>query len=679
MNGNINNEQSLLSRKAVISCFSPPTFLSNNNLMDNSSRFFIDTGQVKEVKGRINQFFHQLKLWLGIIREDWGESRQAEMKTILRSVLVELRQVVHNNGNDFNKLSTIKQTLYTNEHNNYVIKLDENNIIIEQIRSIKSVPIESTVLLRLTKIEDYRLFIGELLNQHNPNIQWDEATNTFIRTTPKNPAFTKHYLKDGVSSHYKFCGSNNLQVEFPINRKDDINNQVEIIDSDRSMVKIYSNKDIVKKCLSYTDELSCNATLKLNKLFEFIHQRENKQIIVPMVGKDHWKCYPTLYMPKITKNPNVQLDQLYIHTDKNVQANIKGLYKSLLNEMQDIRCDHRYDDFKLEQLVYGKIAGIDEDNLYLVDNDDGIYCFRSCTAMYSSAVFTDYKPDKSLNEGLIVNNNPSEFNVRLAVYDDGFVFDSNVERFIAILISTVKLYTGFQFRDVYGKNERYRYRIYNESLEHFLNVQELRDGVYSIKVDDGYRYFQVVDGAKTALTLKNSSQDMSIFKDKYTFHNNQYSEIFNGYIRKNDPAKFYETLKDTIKPDKLVEIQTFVNNLITFNGCNPYLVYKDTLDNFLNAKNLQYGVYSIRVDDGYRYFQVITGKVNELILKNPSQDMSIYKDDPEIRDETYVSLFNGYTKFNNRTQDSIKMKDITDVVDKYSWGNSEERLSGLFI
>ena len=471
----MNLKTSSLSMKDIISCFKTPEKkpITDLNLKNQPSKFFIDSGQVKEVKGTVNKIVHKIKKFFGLIESDWGESRQTEMRAILKSIRIELGKMV--DDCELNNKSLPQETivLYTNPKKNYAINLASNSIYITQLSSNKHASLEHIELINLPDIESCSVFIGELLKHHHSNIK--ETDTTFTKSFDANPELCKIYdKKSGKPLRYELQPEDDsLQVKISLNTNYDItDDKLEFISGRKTDVKLKPNGMVQKRRSGFSKD----DILRLNSFARFIQKRtqnpdtkNSSQIIVPIMGKKS-----TLYMPRITKNPDLQLEKLYKYPDEEIKLKVKDLYKTLLDEIQKIMSDNTYytnsqfegaeaynyqfSDFKLAQLVYGKKRGDTEDDLYLVDTESGVLNpstlnNRPTTHLYSSGVFIDHR----------VKNSDGEYEYK---------FSANTEQFLAILISTVELYTGFRFTVLKNKDE---HDIFWGKLEETINPNKLAE------------------------------------------------------------------------------------------------------------------------------------------------------------------------------------------------------------
>ena len=385
---------SSLSMEDVKSCFKTPEKkpITDLNLKNQPSKFF-DSAQVKEVKGIIHQILHKIKLFFGFIEFNWGESRQTAMKAILKSIRVELGKVVDDCKSNNKSLPEESITLYTNPQKTYAITLHNNLLQITRVALNKHAllePIGEPIdLLTLPNMESCSVFIGELLKHHHSHIE--ETEITFIKPFVANPEFRKIYDKDtGLAIRYELYMDDNISpVVIPLNANYDVNDKPDIISGNSKTHVILKPNGLVKKTNDEFDNYN-NNVLRLNSFAQFIHKstqnpdtKNASQIIVPVMGKSG-----ILYMPKITKNPVIQLEKLYEYPDEELKLKVKELYKTLLDEMQKIMSNNTYynnvvsgttkvnsyqfSDFKLPQLVYGKKTEDTEDNLYLLDNESGV-------------------------------------------------------------------------------------------------------------------------------------------------------------------------------------------------------------------------------------------------------------------------------------------------------------------
>ena len=557
---------SSLSMEDVKSCFKTPEKkpITDLNLKNQPSKFF-DSARVKEVKGIIHQILHKIKLFFGFIKYNWGESRQTAMKAILKSIRVELGKVVDDCKSNNKSLPEESITLYTNPQKTYAITLHNNLLQITRVALNKHAllePIGEPIdLLTLPNMESCSVFIGELLKHHHSHIE--ETEITFIKPFVSNSKFRKIYDKGtGLPIRYELHIDDNISpVVIPLNANYDVNDKPDIISGNSKTHVILKPNGLVKK----TNGMFNNENaLRLNSFAKFIKThtqnpdtKNASQIIVPVMGKSG-----ILYMPKITKNPDLQLGKLHEYPDEELKLKVKVLYKNLLDEMQKIMSDNTYcinsqledaysyqfSDFKLPQLVYGKKIADTEDNLYLVDNDLGVLALSltlihyPTTPIYSSEVFID-----------LVKNSDGEYK---------FEFSSDTEQFIAILISTVELYTGFKFGKIHGYTA---YFISEFSADIFATQNNLKNGIYRTADD---KYFQVIDSKINQLTLSVKSREISRSKKNKHLNNYIYDKLFKGGIvrDKSEHPIFLAKLKETIKPEKLVEVKELFEGLMNYDN-----------------------------------------------------------------------------------------------------------------
>lgn len=89
-----------------------------------------------------------------------------------------------------------------------------------------------------------------------------------------------------------------------------------------------------------------------------------------------------------------------------------------------------------------------------------------------------------------------------------------------------------------------------------------------------------------------------------------------------------------------IRSNTIDSMLASIKGHNPYVVLPVTSQQLRDLKDLKDGVYHT---SDHKYFQVLAGKLTELELINKAQDMSIYKNNQEVKHNTYSALFSGYS------------------------------------
>ena len=148
--------------------------------------------------------------------------------------------------------------------------------------------------------------------------------------------------------------------------------------------------------------------------------------------------------------------------------------------------------------------------------------------------------------------------------------------------------------------------------DQIIAEQNLPDGVY---VTSDLKYFQVFEHKLYNLELKNSDYDISIYKQDTELSKSFLMRIFKNYI-----------------PNRL----WFEKKITTGNNFYYHYTYDS---NSIQHEKLADGVY---VTSDKHYFQVIDHKFYKLELKNPLQDMSIYKDKQLISNLILKQLFIQY-------------------------------------
>ena len=91
----------------------------------------------------------------------------------------------------------------------------------------------------------------------------------------------------------------------------------------------------------------------------------------------------------------------------------------------------------------------------------------------------------------------------------------------------------------------------------------MKNGIYRTADD---KYFQVIDSKINQLTLRNISQEISRSKKNKHLNNDIYDTLFEGGIvkDKSEHPIFLAKLKETIKPEKLVEVKELFEGLMNY-------------------------------------------------------------------------------------------------------------------